>query len=179
MGKTAKLSSVPKERQIEALCARSAEIRGEFRGCFSVSPGHPKTHEEPRGAEEPNFDGLWVFGDGPGVVVGDTGAYVEAELLCNRALGERSYVQYEYRIEALDLRYKGDYAPYYRSRGRILKHIGKRLELFCAYSLLELYELVQSREVEDTTLAALFSPRHVKAMFTAFRVPIRFTGDLG
>ncbi|CAN92064.1 MULTISPECIES: hypothetical protein [Sorangium] len=179
MGKTAKLFSVPKERQMEALCARSAEIRDEFRACFSVSPGYPKTHEEPREGEAPHFDGLWVFGDGPGVVVDDTGAHVEAELLCNRALGERSYVQYEVRIEALDLRYKGDYAPYYRNRGRILKHIGKRLELFCAYSLLELHELVQRRGVEETTLGALFSPRHVKAVLMAFRVPIRFTGDLG
>ncbi len=176
MGKTAKLFSVPKERRIEALLAHSAEIRGEFRECFSVSPGHPKSQEEKRAGEEPRFEGLWTFGDGPGVVVDEAGAYVEAELLCNRVLGERSYVQYEYRIEALDLRYKGDYAPYYRNGGRILKHIGKRLELFCAYSLLELYELVQARGVDERALAHLFSPKLVKGMFAAFRVPIRFTG---
>ncbi len=176
MGKTAKLFSVPKERQIEALIARRAEIRGEFDECFSVSPGHPKSQEEERADEAPRFEGLWTFGDGPGVVVDEVGAYIEAELLCNRVLGERSYVQYEYRIEALDLRYKGDYAPFYRNSGRILKHIGKRLELFCAYSLLELYELMQERGVEERALASLFSPKQVKGMFVAFRVPIRFTG---
>ncbi len=176
MGRTAQILSVPKTRTIEALRAEGVGIREELATCFAFRPGFPRRTHEHRENEAPKFEGLWTFGDGPGVELDDGQARVDAELLCNQRLGPSSYVQYECRAEVYDLRYCGDYRGYYNTRGRVLKHIGKRLELLCAFMLLELHDLVSAAAPDPAVLEALFAPQQIKKAFSEFRVPVRFAG---
>ncbi|AKU94132.1 hypothetical protein AKJ09_00796 [Labilithrix luteola] len=158
------MSALGDAKTIEALRDRQAELEREFAECFSVQEGFPKLVEERRDGEAPRFRGLWTFGDGPGVVLSDGAAFVEAELLCNRVLGEFAYTQYGCVLRAVDLRYHGDYGGYYRTSGKSLKHIRGRLELFGAMVVLRLFESVRDE--------GLFGD--VPKVLKAFRLPIRF-----